>query len=36
MECNFGISNGQYSLRVEKVIPQNQQENLHGSHNGNR
>jgi flagellar motor switch protein FliM len=21
MECNFGISNGQYSLRVERVIP---------------
>lgn len=36
MDCNFGISNGQYSLRVEKIIPQNQQENLHGSHNGNR
>lgn len=35
MDCNFGISNGQYSLRVEKIIPQNQQENLHGSHNGN-
>lgn len=36
MECNFGISNGQYSLRVEKIVPQNQQENSHGSHNGIR
>jgi len=36
MECNFGISNGQYSLRVERIIPQYQQETSHGSHNGNR
>lgn len=35
MECNFGISNGQYSLRVERIIPQNQQETSHGSHYGN-
>ncbi|NWG39362.1 MAG: flagellar motor switch protein FliM [Hydrogenophilaceae bacterium] len=36
MECNFGISNGQYSLRVERIIPQNQQETSYGSHNGKR
>ncbi len=31
MECSFGISNGQYSLRVERILPQNQQEPAHGS-----
>lgn len=36
MDCNFGISNGQYSLRVEKIVPLNQQENSNGSNNGNR
>jgi flagellar motor switch protein FliM len=35
MECHFGVSNGQYSLRVERIVPHNQQETSYGSHGGN-
>jgi flagellar motor switch protein FliM len=32
MDCHFGVSNGQYALRVERILSMTQSESAHGDH----